>query len=42
MLHEVLKREGFHDNHKRVFQIYQEEDLQVPKRRKRKTARWRG
>jgi len=38
----LLRREGFKDNHKRVYRIYREEGLQVPKRRKRKTAKWRG
>ncbi len=38
----LLRRQGHMDNSKRVFRVYQEEGLQVPKRRKRKTARWRG
>jgi len=38
----LLRREGCTDNHKRVFRVYQEEGLQVPKRRKRKAALWRG
>jgi putative transposase len=38
----LLRRQGFTDNHKRVYRVYQEEGLQVPKRRKRKTAKWRG
>ena len=38
----VLRREGFADNHKRVYRVYRELSLQVPKRRRRKTARWRG
>lgn len=42
MLTDLLRREDFRDNHKRIFRIYQEEGLQVPKRKKRKTARWRG
>ena len=42
MLHVVLRRQGFGDNHKRVYRVYREERLQVPKSRKRKTARWRG
>jgi len=38
----LLRRKGFEDNAKRIFRVYQEEGLQVPKRRKRKTALWRG
>jgi putative transposase len=38
----VLRREGWKDNHKRIFRVYQEAGLQVPKRRKRKTSKWRG
>ncbi len=39
MLTEALRRDGFSDNHKR---IYREEGLQVPMRKKRKAALWRG
>lgn len=42
MITEVLRREGFTDNHKRIYRIYREEKLQVKVRRRRKTARWRG
>ena len=42
MLTCALRRQGFTDNHKRIYRIYREEGLQVPKRRKRKTAQWRG
>ena len=42
MLTRVLRRQGFRDNHKRIYRIYREEGLQVPKRRKRKTGKWRG
>jgi putative transposase len=42
MLTRVLRRQGFMDNHKRIYRIYWEEGLQVPKRRKRKTNKWRG
>ncbi len=38
----LLRRKGFEDNHKRVYRIYREEGLQVPKRKKRKAAKWRG
>ncbi len=38
----LLRREGYADNHKRIFRVYQEEGLQVPKRKKRKAALWRG
>jgi putative transposase len=42
MLTRVLRRQGFRDNHKRIHRIYREEGLQVPKRPKRKTGKWRG
>ena len=38
----VLRRAGWADNHKRVYRLYRQAHLQVPKRRKRKTAKWRG
>jgi putative transposase len=38
----VLRRDGWTDNHKRVFRIYQEEGLQVKRRIKKRTAKWRG
>jgi len=38
----VLRRDGWTDNHKRVFRIYQEEGLQVKRRIKKRTAQWRG
>ena len=42
MLTEVLRRNGFPDNHKRIYRVYREEGLQVQVRKRRKTARWRG
>ena len=42
MLTEVLRREGFEDNHKRIYRVYREEKLQVKVRKRRKAARWRG
>ena len=42
MLTVLLRRQGFVDNHKRIYRVYREESLQVPVRRKRKAARWRG
>jgi hypothetical protein len=38
----LLRREGWGDNHKRVFRIYQEEHLQVSVRNRKRTARWSG
>ena len=42
MLTVVLRRQGFCDNHKRIYRVYREEGLQVKIRRRRKTAKWRG
>lgn len=42
MLTMKLRRDGFTDNHKRIYRIYREERLQVPMRKKRKAALWRG
>lgn len=42
MLANVLRREGFCDNLKRIHRVYREEKLQVKVRKRRKTARWRG
>ncbi len=39
---DILRRDGWMDNHKRIERIYREEGLQVKRRRKRRTARWRG
>ena len=38
----VLRRDGWSVNHKRVFRIYQAEGLQVKRRLKKRTAKWRG
>jgi len=38
----LLQREGWRVNHKRVFRLYQEERLQVRRRIKKHTAKWRG
>jgi putative transposase len=38
----VLQRDGWTDNHKRVFRIYRQEGLQVKRRIKKRTAKWRG
>jgi putative transposase len=38
----VLQRDGWTDNHKRVFRLYREEGLQVKRRIKKRTAKWRG
>jgi len=42
MLAAALRRESFTDNHKRIYRVYREERLQVPVRKKRKAAMWRG
>jgi len=38
----LLAREGIKLNHKKVFRLYQEEKLQLKKRRKKQTRKWRG
>lgn len=38
----LLQREGWADNHKRIYRVYAEAGLQVGKRRKRPKARYRG
>ncbi|MEM9478100.1 MAG: IS3 family transposase [Verrucomicrobiota bacterium] len=42
MLTDMLRRQGFEDNHKRIYRIYREEGLQVPVRKRHKKGRWRG
>ena len=37
----ILQRKGFFDNHKRIYRIYREERLQVPRRRRRRRAKGR-
>ena len=39
---DLLRREGFRDNHKRIYRVYREERLQVRRRQKKRVARWRG
>ena len=38
----LLERQGWTDNPKRIYRVYREEKLQVARRRRRKTAKWRG
>lgn len=38
----LLARNGFRMNHKKVERLYREEGLQLHKRRRKKTQRWRG
>ena len=38
----LLRRKGFKDNHKRIYRVYQEEGLQVRRRKRKKTGKWRG
>lgn len=37
-----LRREGWTDNHKRVYRVYKEERLQIKRRKRNKRRRWRG
>jgi len=41
-LTELLHRDGWRDNHKRIYRVYREEELQVRRRKRRKTKLWRG
>lgn len=38
----VIRRQGYWDNHKRVYRIYLEEGLQVRTRKRKRTSKWRG
>ena len=38
----VLRRDGWTDNQKRVYRLYREEGLQVKRRIKKHTTKWRG
>lgn len=38
----MLRREGCKVNHKRIYRIYREEGLQIAKRKRKQTAKWRG
>ena len=38
----VLRRQGFADNHKRIHRVYRQAGLQVPQRRRKRAAKWRG
>jgi putative transposase len=42
LLTDSLRRDGFRDNHERIYRVYCEEKLQVAMRKKRKAALWRG
>jgi putative transposase len=37
-----LVRDGFRDNHKRVYRVYAEEGLQLGRRKRRQKSRYRG
>ncbi len=41
-IHTILVREGYKVNHKKVYRIYCEENLTVKKRKRKKTAKYRG
>ncbi|MQG58009.1 MAG: transposase family protein [SAR202 cluster bacterium] len=38
----LLRREGWTDNHKRIYRVYRQEHLQIPHRRKRRRSKERG
>lgn len=42
LLTDKLREDGWTDNPKRIFRVYQELGLQLAKRKKRKTSKWRG
>ena len=42
MLTIKLRRDRFSDNHKQIYRVYREEGHEVPVRKKRKAALWRG
>ena len=39
---DLYRREGFGDNHKWIYRVYREEQLQVRRRQSKRVARWRG
>lgn len=41
-IYDRLRMDDWPDNHKRVYRIYRELGLQISRRKKRKTAKWRG
>jgi len=41
-IYDRIRMEGWRDNHKRVYRVYCDLGLQLSKRKKRKTAKWRG
>jgi len=41
-IYDRLRLEGWEDNHKRVYRVYCDLGLQLSRRKKRKTAKWRG
>jgi len=41
-IYDRIRMEGWLDNHKRVYRVYCDLGLQLSRRKKRKTAKWRG